>query len=469
MLEVGFAAACITPPAGAEIPGLFERRTASGVADDLFVRAVAVAGKTTTVAIAQVDAIALPRDVVRAARARIRRETGIPAQCCLAAATHTHSGGPVAGIFSSREDPKYLEQITGAIAETVAKAWKGRQPAFAGTAVAHAPAVAFNRRFLMRDGTQVTHPGKMHPDIICPAGLADDTVTTVGFRHAKTFQPLGCIVNFGCHATHMNGVFFSADYPRWVVDTLQAAHGEAFGVVFLNAPCGDVTQMDNLSPRAAEFGPYWCERTGRAVGAAALLGLATTDYVKGADIGAASTHVRSAIRESTPAERKRARALSDRSGESGVTAETLYARELLEVERMRGKSRRVSLEVQAIRIADTLLWTVPGELFQAFALEIRARSPFCRTCGVELANGYYGYICTPEAYGGGGYEVRIARSSYLAENTGARIVEAAAGLSETLYDQARKELNPSARRFFWPTVEDPALDGIRSLEKRRRG
>lgn len=468
MVEVGFAVGCITPPVGAEIPGLFEKRIALGVADGLFVRALAITGKTTTVAIVQVDAIALPNDVVRNARARIRRETGIPAQCCLLAATHTHSGGPVAGIFSSREDPEYLEQITGVIAETVAEAWRRRQPAVAGTAATHAPGVAFNRRFLMKDGTQVTHPGKMHPEIVRPAGPADDTVTTIGFRHAKTFQPLGCIVNFGCHATHMNGVLFSADYPRWVADTLQSAYGETSGVVFLNAPCGDVTQMDNLSPRAAEFGPYWCERTGRAVGAAALQGLATMDFVKGADIDAAATHVRSAIRESTPAERKRARALIARSGKDSVDAETLYARELLEVEKMRGKSSRVFLDVQAMRIADALLWTVPGELFQAFALDVRARSPFPKTCGVELANGYFGYICTPEAYEGGGYEVRIARSSFLVEDTGSRLVDAAVGLSEALYERARKELRPSARRFFWPTVEDPALDGIRSLEKRRR-
>jgi len=469
MLHVGFAASRITPPVGAEIPGLFDKRLATGVADELYVRAVVVSDATWTVAIAQVDAIALPNDVVRIARARIRRDTGIPAHCCLLAATHTHSGGPVAELFASRADKRYLAQVTGAIGKTVARAWSSRLPAVIGTAITHAPGVAFNRRFAMKDGTQKTHPGKMNPDIDHPAGPADDTVTTIGFRHAKTFAPLGCIVNFGCHATHMNGVEFSADYPRWVVETLGSAYGEGFGAVFLNAPCGDVTQVDNCSPRAAEFGPYWCERTGRAVDAAALLGLATMDYVKRATIDAAVTRLPCAIRRGTPAELKQARAVLARRALDCGDAEALYARELIEVERMRRRSPRLRLEVQAIRLGDTFLWTVPAELFQAFALHVRAQSPFPKTCGVELANGYHGYICTPEACACGGYEVRIARSSYLAEDTGARIARAAARLATALHERARKELKQRDRKRFWPTADDRALDGIRSLESRGRG
>lgn len=468
MLKAGFAARCITPRIGAEIPGLFEKRLATGIADDLFVRAVVMSSGVMSIAIAQVDAIALPNEVVRNTRARIHRETGIPARCCLLAATHTHSGGPVAGLFSSRADKRYLAKLTDIIVEAIGEAYAGRQPAIAGTSATNAPGVAFNRRFVMRDGTQVTHPGKMNPDIECPAGPADDTVTTIGFRNAKTFQPLGCVVNFACHATHMNGLLFSADYPRWIVETLQSAYGETYGAIFLNAPCGDVTQVDNLDSRTAEFGPYWCERTGRAVGAAALLGLATMDYVETAGIDAAVTHVLAAIREYAPAELKRARALLVRGARDRNDAEVLYARELLEVERMRRKSKRVSLEIQAMRIADTLLWTVPGELFQAFALEVRARSPFPRTCGVELANGYHGYICTPEAYEGGGYEVRLARSSLLAEDTGRGIAKAAERLAKSLHDRAAKELAQSARKHFWPSAADGALDGIRALERRRR-
>ena len=112
----------------------------------------------------------------------------------------------------------------------------------------------------MIDGSHVTHPGKMNPDILVPAGPADDSVLAISFRDAQTFAPVGCIVTFACHPTHMNGELYSADYPRWVVESLQAVYGPAFGVVFLNAPCGDVTQIDNLNPRPLEFGPYFRPR-----------------------------------------------------------------------------------------------------------------------------------------------------------------------------------------------------------------
>lgn len=468
MLKVGFAERSITPPDGSEIPGLFEKRIAEGVADHLYARAVVFGGARQTMAMVQVDAVAVPNEVVAAVRRRVKRETGIAPGACLIAATHTHSGGPVAGLFGSSKDPGHLDLLVRSIAAAILEAHAAQRPCYAGTAATHAPGIAFNRRFIMRDGTQVTHPGKMHPDIIEPAGPADDTVTTVGFRCAKTFRPLGCIVNFGCHATHMNGYRFSADYPRWIAESLQAVYGPAFGVVFLNAPCGDVTQMDNLSPRVPEFGEYWCERTGRAVGAAALLGLAGMDYVQRAGVAAASTRFNAAIRAAERGAVRQAHAILAGKAPDACEVDVLYARELIEVEKLRRARPRVPVEVQAMRIADALFWTVPGEMFQAGALEVRATSPFPLTCGVSLANGYLGYLCTPEAYGGGGYEVRLARSSLLEIDTASRVVKTAAGLAADLYKAARGEIRRMQQHRTWPTVADTALDGIKSLETRRR-
>ena len=85
-------------------------------------------------------------------------------------------------------------------------------------------------------------------------------------------HPVGAVVHFACHATHMNGLLYSADYVKWVVDTVRAVYGPAFGAVFLNGACGDVTQVDNRSPRPLEMGPYWAERSGRCVGGAAVQG-----------------------------------------------------------------------------------------------------------------------------------------------------------------------------------------------------
>src|SRR5690606_36513942 len=134
---------------------------------------------------------------------------------------------------------------------------------------------------------QQTHPGKMNPAIGKAAGPEDPTVTVVGFCGANDRAPIGCLVHFACHGTHMNGVKYSADYPKWIVDTLQAVYGSGFGVVYLNGACGDVTQFDNRSNRPIELGPYWCERTGRGVGGAALQALARMDYYAKTTVDAA--------------------------------------------------------------------------------------------------------------------------------------------------------------------------------------
>jgi hypothetical protein len=449
------------------IPGLFERRQSVGVADELYVRAVFIDNGSAAIAIVQVDAIAVTRAVVDAVRRRISRRPNLRGTACTIAATHTHSGGPVCDLFSTSSDPEYCDRLVDAIVDAITCARERQCPCRVGTSVSHVPGVAFNRRFVMMDGSQMTHPGKGNPDIVRAAGPADDTVTTIGFVDAESMRPLGCLVNFGCHATHMNGVRYSADYPRWIVDTLQGVYGSEYGVVFTNAPCADVTQIDNLDPRPLEFGTYWCERTGRATGAAALQGLATMDVFTSCGVSVANARIYANVRRSSPEDVKRARALVKKHGPASGDVEACFARELLALHENRAPER-VSLEIQALRIADTFLWSVPGELFQQVALEVRAQSPFPKTAGISLANGYFGYMGTPEAYTAGGYEVRLARSSMLESTAGTRVGETAAGLAKKLYDNARDELRQLPQTYIWPTESDTALDGIRALESNRR-
>lgn len=466
MMRAGFASTSITPPPGREIPGLFERRIAEGVHDDLFARAAVLDDGLRTVALVQVDAIKVSEDVVAEARSEASRFCGIPKDACFIAATHTHSGGPCFAGFAAEADASYQAYVVQQIAFSIAEAHRRLRPVLPGAGAALAEGVAFNRRFIMNDGRQMTHPGKMNPGIAEPAGPADPTVTVVGFANPADLRPVGCIVTFACHATHMNGYLYSADYPKFIVDTLRAVHGPDFGVVFLNGACGDVTQVDNRSPRPGEFGLYWCERTGRTVGAAALQAMARMDFLREATIDARAARIRAAIRTPAPAALKAARELLKRKKVTHTDVETIYASELFEVEKMRRQTPNRTLEVMAVRIADAVLWGVPGEYFQSFARQVREASPFAHTCCIELANGYNGYICTPEAFGGG-YEPRTARSSFLEPAAGNRIASAAKRLCASLHASAADEIQALPDRRVWTSTGDDALDGIKQLKKRR--
>lgn len=459
MFQAGFASCCITPQPGLEIPGLFQRRIAQGVHDDLYARAAVIDDGVQVIAIVQTDAIKVSEDLVAAARRQIRRLCGIPAANCFIAATHTHSGGPIFAGFASEPDPDYARFVAQQIAAAVAEAGRRRRPARVGADATQAEGFAFNRRFRMKDGTEKTHPGKMNPDIVAPAGPADPAVTVIALADPKTHAPFGCLVHFACHATHMNGYLFSADYVRWIVDTLRAVHGPGFGVVFLNGACGDVTQVDNQSPRPGEFGSYWCQRTGRGIAGAAITALARTDYYAEASIATAAARVRASVRRSTPEERRDARRRLEKKP-NATDPETTYARECLAVEKMRRKRPVRSLEIMGVRIADAFLWGVPGEFFQAFAQDLKQDSSFPNTCCVELANGYNGYICTPDAFNRGGYEIRTARSSFLEPDTGPRIVTAAKRLARRMFDDAESEIRRLPNRRAWPKhTDEDVLEG----------
>jgi hypothetical protein len=69
-------------------------------------------------------------------------------------------------------------------------------------------------------------------------------------------------------------------------------------------------------------------------------------------------------------------------------------------------------------------------VFVEIGLELRKKSPLKHTFTVELANGYNGYLPTPEQHRKGGYETWRARSSYLEVNTSKHITRTLLGLLE---------------------------------------
>src|SRR5438132_1642826 len=133
-------------------------------------------------------------------------------------------------------DPKYLEKSEKAIIEAVCAAHDGRVSAQAGIGRGSERTVAFNRRFKMRDGRTVTHPGQGNPDILEPAGPTDPEVGVIGVWDEKG-KLVGCIVNFACHATTSPGGI-SANYIFYLEQVVRGFFGQETVVVFLPGCCG---------------------------------------------------------------------------------------------------------------------------------------------------------------------------------------------------------------------------------------
>jgi hypothetical protein len=117
------------------------------------------------------------------------------------------------------------------------------------------------------------------------------------------------------------------------------------------------------------------------------------------------------------------------------TAEEIYARETMLIKDF---PKQVPLIIQAFRIGDLAIAAAPCEIFVEIGLDIKGKSPFKTTFTTSLANGYNGYLPTPEHHKLGGYETWRARSSYLEVNASTKI-------SSVLFELLQKLKNEQAK------------------------
>ncbi|MEO0070252.1 MAG: hypothetical protein ABIK18_05625, partial [candidate division WOR-3 bacterium] len=258
------------------------------------------------------------------------------------------------------------------------------------------------------------------------------TDSNLGLISAQSLEGnfLGCIVNFSCHCTVLGGELYSADYPFYLRETIKKVMGKEKTVVFLNGACGDVTQVDNLSDRPDEFGEWWARRVGQTIAAEVLKVLAQQTYENEALLGAAAETVMFPLRD-LPQSHEEALKEKPTLG-LGSGPEEVWARELELLREEKRRQPEAPGEIQAFRIGEAAIVANPAELFCQFGLGIKAQSPFKPTFVVELANGCIGYVPTPQAFRGGGYETRTARSSKLRPEAGDRIVEVSLNLLNKL-------------------------------------
>jgi hypothetical protein len=127
------------------------------------------------------------------------------------------------------------------------------------------------------------------------------------------------------------------------------------------------------------------------------------------------------VRKPTPAQLEHAKkVLADPDRRDQFPRERTYAhRAIQQLE----SPDTVSVMLQAVRIGELGISAIPFEVFSEIGLELKARNPFERSFTMELANGGYGYLPTPEQHKLGGYETWLGTSK-VEEQASVRIVDA---------------------------------------------
>lgn len=449
-MRAGFAEIDITPEIGSEQPGNYFKQHHKTLHDPCKVRAAVFVSGDAAAAIIGVDALIVPREVATGARAAIRDRCGIAPGSVMIAASHSHSSGPVGmtqpGEFdhasplvqdlayrqASAADPAYLKRITAAIADAACAARAAAVEARCGFGSGIEDKVAFNRRFRMRNGITYTHPGQGNPDIVAVAGPTDPEVGVVG-AWDPSGKLLGAIINFACHATTSPGGI-SANYIYYLERVIRGAFGDGAVVVFTAGACGDVTQVDNLSPSTHRKGEECAKFVGGRVGAEAVKILMSMEQTQDITVASSTSHLKIARRVPRPERVQDALRLVQNPPEGGDKTELIFAKETLILDAKIQSEPIAEVEVQAIQIGPAIFIANPAEYFCQYGLDIKKGSPFPLTFPVELANGCVGYVPTEEALGpgGGGYETRLTSYSNLIPAAGRLIAEESIRLAKQL-------------------------------------
>jgi hypothetical protein len=450
--RAGFAERDITPALGMEAPGGYGKAYHRSLHDPCKVRAAVFDDGQALVALVGIDALGIRRDTVVKVREAVQRQTGIPTQSILIGASHSHSSGPLVWTLrgeydhasplvqrlayeeSTIADPKYLAQVEQALIDAICEAYEHRVAARAGVGKGLEPTVAFNRRFRMRDGRTVTHPGLGNPEIVEPAGPVDPEVGVIGAWDAKdSHRLLGCIVNFACHATTSPGGI-SANYIHYLEKAIQGYYGKDSVVVFLAGASADITQVDNRSAYQNPSGERWAQIVGGKVGAEALKVLLTMEPGSLTPV-AARTRTWEVPRRGPSGQRLKTALEIVQGDRKKVDATTwTFAKETVVLDALLKKSPTAEVEVQAVQVGPAVFVTTPAEYFCRYGLEIKAASGFPFTFPVSLANGCVGYVPTEDAFGphGGGYETRLTSYSNLEITAGTQMRDAGIALARQL-------------------------------------
>ncbi len=441
-LRAGAAKVNITLPLGAINGGVILRgEPVRQVHDELHARCLVLDDGATQMALVVCDLRMISRDLVDRAKSLAAAALGWSPKNMLVSATHTHAAPGLVGIQQGEIDRWYADFVVVRIADAIRRAAANRQPARVGWGSIAKPEHVFNRRWKINPAdappspfgekrdTVVTNPAAALK-VLEPAGPVDPELSVISVQGADG-RPLAVLANYGLH--YVGGyepASVSADYFAVFserVGRLLSSDREvdSFVGMMTNGASGDVNSVQR--GEAAERSPPWKKMQTVAVDLAEATArlCREMEYRDSVPLSVATGELDLAVRRPDESRLRWARQMveSIRDREK-LTRPQVYADEALA---LAAGPERISVPLQAIRIGELGIAAAPCEVFAQTGLEIKQRSPLKPTFVIELANGYAGYLPTPEQHAWGGYETWPARSSFLE-------VEAAPKIRDSLLD-----------------------------------
>lgn len=399
-MKVGAARVDITPT-GKDLPKSF-----LGVLDPLHARAIVVDDGTSRAVMVSVDAGGILTETWKNVADRIERELKVPAANVLLTATHTHS---VPYMRGETFEAKIFEAVRKAAAVT-----KPARMAY-GTGSSY---INVNRNIIDRENNRWWEGANYE-------GVTDKTVAVVRFETLEG-KPIAVYFNYGVHAVLTGNLdLVSADLPGAASNYIERSIGDDVVAVYSNGAAGDQnpiyfqqtydlrsirvadyakrgedisnamppggTGMDRKNPRVALLMEQQKQMT---LSMGQMLGEEVLRVVR-ANLQRPTTNAKISGAQMTISCPGRKRLDEGRAGYPGVYED----------------SDPVELRLSLVKLGDTVIGGVDGEVFTSIAQRFKNESPFKRTMMTTVTNGFAmsGYIPNDAAFGYHTFEVSSSR------------------------------------------------------------
>ncbi len=424
--RAGAATADLTPGEGVSLDGPISKPgPVRGVHDKLTSRALVLELGGEKVLIVVNDMCIIDREVYDEAKKLVHQRTGIPIKSQLMSATHSHATPRVVRISRRGPDEKYRTFVAERIAQAATAAHSHLAPAKIGFGTFSKPDLVASRRLLCKEGSVGANPfgdlgervksvaGKSGA-VLRPAGPTDPGFSVLSVRHADG-SPLAVLGNFSVHycggyAPGMVSADYFGAYARRLEHQLSSGDDSApFVGIMSNGTSGDIGSFRRTEGRK----PAWTriEYFGKLLADDTLELLGNIEHRVPKSLTVASSEIELGVRKPDKERIDWAKKLlSDSKAKGDHRWSRIYAQEALQLAQF---PQRYPIVLQAIRIGNIGIAAAPCEVFAETGLAIRKGSPLRHTMTMELANGYSGYLPTPQQHKWGGYETWPARSSHL--------------------------------------------------------
>ncbi len=435
----------ITPQMGVQIGGdVGKHRGVERVDDPLFARVMILEAGGVKIGLVSLDLLIAVDPYIKIIRQRVQRETGIAPEALMIHTTHSHGAPSIGGLVAQRGfplitpdiqwlcgDEEYDSWVVEKIIDAIIQANARLVPVTIGWGSGLESRVAFNRRFVMRDGSTRTHP-PMDTNILHVEGPMDPEVGVVAVKSAQG-TILGMLLNHTCHPTHGYADWYvTAGWPGvWAAKVKEKFGPQCVPLVFTGF-AGNIHHHHHLdathdsSPR--RIGTLLAEDTAQIIG--------KINFQNNLDIDYRDRKIKIPFRPIPPNVLREAKQLLAEyptpiwkpNERENIEWRWVYAVSRVGLHEIQEKNPFQECEVQVLRIGTMGFVGVPGEPFVEGQLKIKLKSPFYPTYASGNCNAHVGYIPTKRALEAGGYETEIGNWSKLAPEALDQIADTAIDL-----------------------------------------